>query len=134
MNDIIMKSISSILDELDKEKLFSLMDEIDNETIFSIMEELDLDSKFESPDISYQKEILKGKPIIVAERTIYPIIRVFTVEYQDQYIYENILPIAMAITEHDNKYLVYIDEENQEINQLIDENDLWDDLGIQKDH
>ncbi|MCE5214064.1 MAG: hypothetical protein LLF83_05020 [Methanobacterium sp.] len=130
MNDIIMKSIFSILDELDKDKLFSLMDEIDNETIFSIMEELNIDSKFESPDISYQKNILKGKPIILASRTIYPIIRVLTVEYQDQYIYENILPIAMAIIEHDNKYLVYLDEENQEINQLINEDDLWDDLGL----
>jgi hypothetical protein len=125
-----MKSISSILDELDKEKLFSLMDEIDKETIFSVMEELKIDDKIKSPDISYQKDIKKGKPIIVTSRTIYPIIRVLTVEYQDMYIYENILPIAMAVVEDDNKYLVYIDEENQENNQLINEDDLWDDLGV----
>jgi hypothetical protein len=36
----------------------------------------------------------------------------------------------MAVVEDDNKYLVYIDEENQENNQLINEDDLWDDLGV----
>lgn len=130
MNGTILNSIFSILDEIDRDSLFNIMEEIDNETIFSILEELKLDSKFESVDISYQKNIIKGKPIIVADRTIYPIIRVLTVEYQDQYIYENILPIAVAVVEYDNRYLVYLDEENQDIKQLIDEDDLWDDLGL----
>lgn len=77
-----------------------------------------------------KKDISKGKPIKVDNRTIYPIIQVLSIEIEDKFRYESLLPIAIAVIESENKYLISLDEENKEITQLLDNENIWDELGL----
>ena len=80
--------------------------------------------------IEYNKIISKGKPIKIGERIIYPIAQILTFEIEDKFISESIIPFAIAVIEPDNKYLISFDEENEEINELINKDGIWEELGL----
>ena len=90
-----------------------------------------MNSLFEDQEDNFQEEIVKGKAIKIDERTIYPIIQVTTLELQGKFRFESISPIAIAIIESDNRYFIPFDEENDEINELLKREELWDELGIE---
>lgn len=89
-----------------------------------------MDSLLKNQEGSFQKEIIKGKSIKIENRTIYPIIQVLTIEIEDKFSYESLIPIAIAVVESDDKYLISLDEENEEITQLLNKENIWDELGL----
>lgn len=81
-------------------------------------------------ETDYKKVISKGKPLKIGERIIYPLAQVLTFEVEDKFISESIIPFAIAVLEPENKYIIPFDEENEEINKIIDNEGIWDELGL----
>lgn len=84
--------------------------------------------------IEYNKIISKGKPIKIGERIIYPIAQILTFEIGDKLISESIVPFAIAVVEPENKYIIPLDKENDEINKLINKKGIWKELGLEEDN
>jgi hypothetical protein len=91
-----------------------------------------LDSVIGDRKSSYDKTITTGKPFIVGDKKIYPIIILSSFSLDDRFIYESITPLALAVIDSDQKYFVSLDEENEEINVFLDNDDLWKRLGLEK--
>lgn len=89
-----------------------------------------MNSKFKSWNNNFQKEIIKGKPIKINQRTIYPVIQINYITIKDIFWFESVTPIAIAVIEPDEKYIVPLNEEENRINELLEDNGLWDELGI----
>ncbi len=87
-------------------------------------------NRFKDVFDSYKKDIKKGKPIEIEGRTIYPIIQVMAFEIEDVFIYEDFTPIAIAVIEGDNRYLKSLDEEIEEITDILNQDNIWDELEI----
>ena len=62
----------------------------------------------------FEKKILKGKAIKIANRTIYPVIQISTLEIEGVFWFETITPIAIAVIEANNKYLLPLTPEESE--------------------
>lgn len=88
------------------------------------------DFLFQDLEHSYNKEIVKGIPIKIAGRTIHPVIQLLTFEMSDKFWCESITPIAIAVIESDDKYFISLFEEDDEVNELLKKDGLWDELGI----
>jgi hypothetical protein len=97
--------------------------------ILNILED-SLEKYLEDMEGSFQKDIMKGKSIEVEGRTIYPVIQVLTLEVNDKFVYEYITPLAIAVIESDNRYFISFDEENQDLTELLNEDGIWDELGL----
>ncbi len=66
-----------------------------------------------------EKKILKGEALKIGDRIIYPVIQVSTLEFEDKFWFESIIPLAIAVLEAGNKYLVpLIDEESEEYQSI----------------
>lgn len=89
-----------------------------------------MNSKFNNWNNNFQKEIIKGKPIKVNQRTIYPVIQINYITIKDIFWFESVTPIAIAVIEPDEKYFVPLNEEENRINELLENDGLWDELGI----
>jgi len=89
-----------------------------------------LDSMIGDVKSSYNKKITKGKPFKVGDRTIYPIVFLSDFDLEDILMYKSIIPLALAVLEPDQKYFISLDEENEEINAFLENQDLWNMLGL----
>jgi len=78
----------------------------------------------------FEKKILKGKPIIVADRTIYPVVQVSTLEIEGIFWFETIIPLAMAILDTGGKYLVPLGSEESEEYKKSEEYKIYQSLEI----
>lgn len=87
--------------------------------------------KLKDTDGSVDKAITKGKPVKIENRTIYPVIMLSTIEFKDKFTYESITPFALAVIEADRKYFIPLDEENEKIKELLGEDGLWKELGLE---
>jgi len=45
--------------------------------------------------------------------------------------FESTTPFALAVIEADNKYFVSLDEENEKISEILDNDELWANLGLE---
>lgn len=89
-----------------------------------------MNSKIDNWKKNFQKKIIKGKPIKVNQRTIYPVIQITNISIMDNFWFESISPIAIAVIEPYEKYFVPLNEEEKRINELLEDDGLWDELGI----
>ena len=83
-----------------------------------------MNSKFNNWNNNFQKEIIKGKPIKVNQRTIYPVIQINYITIKDIFWFESVIPIAIAVIEPDEKYLMFLTEtdcDNPELDGLCAE-------------
>ena len=87
--------------------------------------------KLENSKGSIDKVITKGKPVKIENRTIYPVIMFSTIEFKDKFTYESITPFALAVIEADSKYFIPFHEENETIQDLLSEDGLWKELGLE---
>lgn len=84
-------------------------------------------------EVSIDKVITKSKSIKIGNRVIYPVIMFSTIEFNDKFTYESITPFALAVIEGDQRYFIPLDEENEKIKELLSEDLLWKDLGLELD-
>jgi hypothetical protein len=87
--------------------------------------------KLKDTEGSVDKVITRGKPVKIENRTIYPVIMFSTIEFKDKFTYESITPFALAVIEADRKYFIPLDEENEKIKELLSEDGLWKELGLE---
>ena len=91
-----------------------------------------MNSIFGNLDGNFQEDIVKGKPLKIGKRTIYPVIQLSNIEIKGIFWFESITPVALAVIEPDNRYFIPLDEENLEINDWL-KNEPWAELGIKID-
>jgi hypothetical protein len=84
-----------------------------------------MDLKLEEIEEIRAEKIVKGKPIKIGDRTIYPLIKVSTVEYGDKFTFESILPIAIGIIETENEYLIYLNDDAVENCESPEADEIW---------
>lgn len=87
--------------------------------------------KLKNSEGSIHKVITKGKAVKIENRTIYPVIMFSTIEFEDKFTYESITPFALAVIEADSKYFIPFDKENEIIQDLLSEDGLWKELGLE---
>ncbi len=85
-----------------------------------------MNSEFGDEEEFLEKKILKGAALKIGNRTIYPVIQVSTLEFEDKFWYESIIPIAIAVLEADNKYLIPLNDEETAEYQSIKLEEIFD--------
>ncbi len=114
--DFLMPLLDSILKD----------EKIDYDFLRPVMDSISKDEK-----VSIDKVITKGKPTRIGDRTIYPVIMFSTMEFSDKFTYESITPFALAVIEPGERYFISLDEENEKIKELLSEDQLWNELGLE---
>lgn len=82
-------------------------------------------------ELSIDKAITKGKPVEIGNRIMYPVIMLSTIEHEDELRFESITPFALAVIEGEEKYFISLDEENERIKEIISDEGLWKELGLE---
>lgn len=94
-----------------------------------------MSSEFEDTLETLEEEIVKGKALKIGDRTLYPVIEILTLEKGGKFWFKSVTPIAIAVLEPDNRYLIHLrDEEEIETPEkegdTTETDDIWDELGI----
>ena len=87
---------------------------------------LKMSSEFGFGKEFFKKKILKGEALKIGERIIYPMIQVSTFEFEDKFWFESITPIAIAVLENGEKYLISLTDEESEEYQSLDMDEIFD--------
>ncbi len=84
-----------------------------------------MSAKFEDTPGIWEEEIVKGKALKIGDKTLYPVIQILTLEKGGKFWFKSVTPIAIAVLEPDNRYLIHLrdEEENEtpEIEDILDE-------------
>ena len=111
--------------------LKTVLDSISNQEFNYKQVLLPYKDKLKNSEGSIHKVITKGKAVKIENRTIYPVIMFSTIEFEDKFTYESITPFALAVIEADSKYFIPFDKENKIIQDLLSEDGLWKELGLE---
>lgn len=73
-----------------------------------------------------EERIIKGTPIKLESRTFYPIIQISKITIEGEFYFKSILPIAIAVLEPTEKYIISLKESNfekaePELDQICEE-------------
>jgi hypothetical protein len=85
-----------------------------------------MSSEFGVGEEFLKKKILKGNALRIGDRIIYPMIQVSTLEFEDKFWFESITPIAIAVLEKNNKYLISLTDEESEEYQSLELDEIFD--------
>ena len=85
-----------------------------------------MSSEFGVGEEFLKKMILKGNVLRIGDRIIYPMIQVSTLEFEDKFWFESITPIAIAVLEKNNKYLISLTDEESEEYQSLELDEIFD--------
>jgi hypothetical protein len=85
-----------------------------------------MSSEFGVGEEFLKKKILKGNVLRIGDRIIYPMIQVSTLEFEDKFWFESITPIAIAVLEKNNKYLISLTDEESEEYQSLELDEIFD--------
>jgi hypothetical protein len=77
-----------------------------------------------------EERIIKGSPLQIGSRTFYPIIKISNLTREGKFYFKSILPLAIAVLEPGEKYLISLNESDSYKMDCPELNQICEELGI----